>query len=68
MYPEHLFDRALWCGVSRKPTAVYVDVVRDHCPSYDEAPSGVAPEGASSLSYSVIRVSGPGVYGECADR
>ena len=21
MYPEHLFDRTLWCGVSRKPTA-----------------------------------------------
>ena len=37
-------------------------------PSYDEAPSGVVSEGASSQFYSVIRVSGPGVYGECAER
>ncbi len=41
---------------------------RGNLASYDEAPSGVAPEGASSTAYCVIRVSGPGVYGECADR
>jgi hypothetical protein len=67
MYPEHLFDRTLWCGVSRKPTGVYVDVSATSDPSYDE-PLRCRAGGASSLSYCVIRVSGPGVYGECADR
>jgi len=56
MYPEHVFERTPGCGVSRKPV-----VVRRN-------PSGVAPEGLRRRFYCVIRVSGPGVYGECADR
>ena len=50
------------------PDFVYVDVVRDLGPVVRRGPLRCRVGGGSSLLYCVIRVSGPGVYGECADR
>ncbi len=64
MYPEHLFDQGLRNGVSQETP------VTTPGPSYDDARTGVRCGRRAPVrnDYCVIRVSGPGVYGECADR